>query len=111
MFGTGLEKLVAGLAQEVWYFKRGVQMVKSSVVLVEEHDAILHGKIIVQRIDEAAQPEIEDSFGNKHKIEYYIVMTEDTMHVLLEILKQPQVQQAMKPFLPEPFDSITVEIV
>ena len=84
-------------------------MIKSTVVLVEEHDEIPHGKILVQEIAEADRPEVEDAFGNKHKIERYIVMTEFTMLELLRIMKQPEVLQVTKDWLPANFfDNINV---
>ena len=83
-------------------------MIKSTVVLVEEHDEIPHGKILVQKIAEADRPEVEDAFGNKHKIECYIVMTEDTMKELILVLRHPEVRQVIKRFLPGAITDITV---
>lgn len=83
-------------------------MIKSSVILVEEHDGVPHGRILVQKIAEADRPEIEDTFGNKHKIECYYVMTEDTMKELVHTLKRPEVQRVIRKFLPEQIDDITV---
>ena len=84
-------------------------MIKTCVVLVEEHDEISHGKILIQKIDEAEQVEVEDVFGNKHKIERYIVMTEVTMDELVQALKRPEVREVIKRFLPAYFDSIEIQ--
>ena len=86
-------------------------MIKSTVVLVGEHDDVPHGKILIQRIDEADRPEIEDAFGNKHKIERYIVMTEHTMDELLAVLKDPEVQRSLKLCLPSDMDMLSVVTV
>ena len=86
-------------------------MIKSTVVLVEEHDEVPHGKILVQKIAEADQPEIEDAFGNWHKIERYIVMTEHTMDELLAVLKDPDVQHSLESCLPSDMAMLTVVTV
>lgn len=83
-------------------------MIKSTVVLVEEHDEVPHGKILVHKLVGADRPEVEDAFGNKHKIERYIIMTEKTMRELVCVLARPEIRRAIKRFLPEQIDDITV---
>ena len=83
-------------------------MVKTSVVLVEEHDSVEHGAILVHSIIPAMRLKVKDSFGNEHEIEKYIVMTERTMYALLDVLKQTQVAAVVESFLPEPVNKIEV---
>ena len=83
-------------------------MISSVVTLVEEHDKIPHGMVVIQTPSEDQQIEVVDDFGNKHKIKKHIVMTELTMWALLGAVKQPNVCELISKHLPAVVGEIKV---
>ena len=83
-------------------------MVRSQALLTDETLFCPDGAILVQSVPKDKQIVIVDAYDNKHKIERYVIMTEDTMDAILDLFRNPDVQEFIQKHMPAGVPGIVV---
>lgn len=83
-------------------------VIGTSVVIVDEHDEVKHGTVLVQSMQPDKYLQLADSTGRMHTIRRVVVLTEQTLDAILDTLRNKDIGTQIKKILPATVPQIVV---